>query len=93
MLGCTHNRICSGDDMMHPTARLTQFLTDPETAKSQEPNKAPHNIANKTDLPLHMWLQRPENILSLKRLQHGMQSLIGPDSETLSSGGEYSRTF
>lgn len=67
---------------------LVENLTDPKTAHSQEPNHSPAQRALDTDLPLHYWLQEPENALALARCQHSMRSLTGYASEDLPDGGE-----
>lgn len=74
-------------------ASLVDHLTDPTTAHAHEPDHAPANRAFDTHLPFHIWLQQPENIKALKRLQNGMRAMTGYASSDLPSGGEYRSRF
>lgn len=77
----------SGTDGVKAAGFLVENLTDPRTSHSQEPTQAPFNRAFNTNLPFHMWLQEPTNILHLKRVQIAMRSLTGYASGDLPAGG------
>ena len=77
----------SGMDGVKAAGFLVENLTDPATSHSQEPSQAPFNRAFNTDLPFHMWLQEPANVLHLKRVQIAMRSMTGYASGDLPVGG------
>lgn len=78
----------SGDNAIKSVAYLPDAMADADVSKSQEPNKAPFNMAYKTDLALHEWIQQPENLLLSKRLQQGMRAIAGHAAENFLSSGK-----
>ncbi|KAJ3553408.1 hypothetical protein NM688_g3629 [Phlebia brevispora] len=85
--GCSAMTEFLGTDAARAAGMLVDNLTDPATAHSRGPNRAPIQRAFKTDLPFHYWLQEPANIIHMKRLQHGMRTLTAYASEDLPTGG------
>ncbi|KAJ3553411.1 hypothetical protein NM688_g3627 [Phlebia brevispora] len=76
-----------GIDALKMAAFLVDNVTDPETAHSQEPNKASVQRVFNTDIDFHSWQQKPENAYRRNRFQHMMRSLTYYSSEDASSGG------
>ncbi|EJD51549.1 O-methyltransferase [Auricularia subglabra TFB-10046 SS5] len=68
------------DEHMKGGAYLTDTLTDPETAYSDDPTKTAINVALKTNLNYWAWLEQPDQRFRLLRFgmaMHGARTMWG----------------
>ena len=79
--------VYSGADCAKSAAYLSDYLLDKESAGSYEPTVSATNMAFNTSLPYFTWLQRPDNLKTLSRVENGMRASSDFSSQdTMSSG-------
>ncbi|EJD43680.1 O-methyltransferase [Auricularia subglabra TFB-10046 SS5] len=73
------------DEMFKTSAYMTEVLTDPATAKSEEPDQTPVQRAFRTKLTYWDWMDLPENEHVLKRFGMAMVAakLVSPPNTIL----------
>jgi len=71
------------DESLKSAAYLSENLTDPRTAHSDEPTDSAFNRAFNTPLGMFPWYEQPENTFRLKRFNAGMRATADGASTVL----------